>query len=49
MLEYKVELTPCYPNCWYGGPYWNNVRMTNQTGYFFPTEQLAREYVEKLK
>ena len=36
-----VENTPCYPCSWYGGPYWNDVRMTNATCYYFSTEEEA--------
>ena len=47
-LTYDVELTPCYPCEWYGGPYWNGRRMSNSFVYYFRTELEAIANAVKL-
>lgn len=48
-IIYGVELTPMFPCCWYGGPYWNGKRMDNSWVYYFRTEQEARDNCAKLE
>jgi hypothetical protein len=44
---WDVEKTTCYPCEWYGGPYFNGIRQSNSTCYFFRTHQEAESYVNK--
>lgn len=48
-ITYKVELTPCFPCCWYGGPYWGDRRMSNSFVYYFRTEAEALSNCNKLR
>lgn len=48
MRTYRVEETPMWPACWYGGPYWNDRRESNSTRYFHRSKELAEKFVVSL-
>lgn len=44
-----VELTPCYPRAWYGGPYQNGIKMGRGICFYHYTEAEAWRYVRSMR
>ena len=49
MITYGVEKTACYPNAFYGGPFWNGRTMERAACYFFKTFVEAAKNAKRLK
>lgn len=45
---YDVCLTPCWPNAWYGGPFWHGRKMSNAACYYHRTEEDAIAFCLKM-